>query len=144
MLLFRIAKRLKVFNQYESGFTLLETLVATAILGMVAASLLSGLAIGAKSDFIISKLSTAESLASSQMEQIKGSSYIDYAVPGHGDYALITAPTNYTIEVTCSPISPSTGDPLAPDQDEGIQKITVSVNHLGEQVITLGSYKVSR
>lgn len=140
----RIVNKCKVIGQHESGLTLIETLTATAIIGMVAIGLFGGLSVAARSDFIITRLSTAEALARSQIEQIKNSSYIDYSDPGHGDYELITVPADYTIEVNCSPISPSTGQPLSPNQDDGVQLITVVVNHNGEQVTTLKGYKVSR
>ena len=124
--------------------TLIETLAATAILGMIAVGLFGGLSVAIKSDCTITRISSSEALARSQLEHIKKSSYIDYSEPEHGVYELITAPADYLIEVNCSPISPSTGLPLNPEEDDGIQLITVEVSHKGEQVSTLKGYKVER
>lgn len=144
MLLLAIADRFRSISKYESGLMLLETVLATAIIGMVAIGLLSGMSIAAKSDFIITRLSDAEALARSQMEQIKNSSYIDYSDPDHGVYELITDAAEYAIEVSCSPISPITCQPLGPNEDAGIQLITIVVRNNGEQVTTLKGYKVRR
>lgn len=144
MLLTRAKNYLRTLSQHQSGFTLLETVAATAILGVVAAGLLSGLSIAAKSNFTIGTMSKAESLARSQMEYVEASSYIDYSNPGHGEYSLTMAPTNYTIQVDTQPIDPSTGQPLGPDQDSGIQVITVTVTRPDGDTTTLESYKVNR
>jgi type II secretory pathway pseudopilin PulG len=124
--------------------TLLETVVAAAFLGIVATSLLGSLSLSAKSDFLIKVNSEAESLALSQMELIKASDYIDYGETGHDEYSLITTPANYTIEVTTVPIDPSTGQALGAGQDNGVQKITITVQRQGEEKATLEGYKVDR
>ncbi len=144
MHIIRITDILKIARHGESGMMLLETLAATAIVGLVAVSILGGLSVAAKSDFTLTKLSSAEALASSQMEHIKYAAYIDYSAPGHGEYELISATTGYEIEVTCMPISPITGQPLGVDEDIGIQMITVLVRHNGEQSALLNGYKIDR
>lgn len=144
MLLLNFAHIFKVIKRDESGLMLIETLAATVIIALIAVGLLSGMSIASKSDFIITRLSKAEALARSQMEYIKVNDYIDYSESGHVGYALITTPDNYTIEMDCSPVSLSTGEPLEPDEDEGIQLITVVVSHNGEQVTTLKGYKIDR
>jgi len=144
MLLLKIANKFRFINKYESGLMLLETVLATAIIGVVAVSLLGGMSIAAKSDFIITRLSDAEASARSQIEHIKNSSYIDYSDPDHGVYELITVEAEYTMEVSCSPVSPITCQPLGPNEDAGIQLITIVVRHNGEQVTTLKGYKVRR
>ena len=144
MLFCRIVNKCKIFGQNESGLTLLETLAATAIIGMVAVGLFGGMSVAARSDFIVTRLSSAEALARSQIEHIKNSSYIDYSDPDHGEYELIAIPDDYAINVNCSPVSPSTGQPLGPNEDSGIQLITVTVRHNGEQVIVLKGYKINR
>jgi type II secretory pathway pseudopilin PulG len=133
-------------NNYtnESGLMLIESLAATAIIAMIAVGLLSGMSIASKSDFIITKASKAEALARSQMEYIKSSDYIDYSVPGHGNYELLTVPDSYTVEMNCSPVSLSTGQTLNPDEDEGIQLINIIVSYDGEQAATLKGYKIDR
>jgi type II secretory pathway pseudopilin PulG len=133
-----------LWHRRESGMTLLETVVAAAFLGIVATSLLGSLSLSAKSDYLIKVHSEAESLALSQMELIKASSYIDYSEGGHGGYSLIAPPADYTIEVTTVPIDPSTGQALGTGQDNGVQKITITVQLRGEEKATLVGYKVDR
>lgn len=135
--------KLKSGMHHESGMMLLEALVALAVLGLTAAVFLNGLGITAKSDFISSEQSQGGSLAKNQMEAIKAHSYIDFSIPGHEDYDVITAPTNYTVQVTTVPIYHDTGQPL-PSGDNGTQQITVTVTHQGKLVNTITGYKVNR
>ncbi len=144
MFLCKVTNFFGLTNNNESGLMLIETLAATAIIAMIAIGLLSGMSIASKSDFIITKSSKAEALARSQMEYIKSSNYIDYSIPGHGNYDLVTIPDNYAIVMSCSPVSLSTGQPLNPDEDEGIQLITIVVSYNDEQATTLKGYKTDR
>ena len=132
----RIIKKLKADSGKETGISLMETLVALAILGIIAAGFLSGLATTAKSSLIVDEQATAESLARSQMEYAKIVSYVYEAteytaatIPSGGDYA------NYSVSISAEPLN---------NPDDGIQKITVTVNHHDEEVITLEGYKVDR
>ena len=61
----------------ERGVGLIEVLIALAILGLVAAAFLSGLATATKAVFIADERTTAESLARSQMEYVKNQGYKD-------------------------------------------------------------------
>ena len=139
-----VKRCLRAFGSQEAGLTLLETVAATALLGIVATSLLSSLSLIARSNFLITRMSTAEALAVSQMEHIKSSSYIDYSISGHGEYELLATPTQYTIHVDTQPIDSATGQPLGSDQDDGTQIITATVAHLGDNVTALVGYKVNR
>ncbi len=128
MRLFSISR---VFICRESGVTLLETVVALAILGTIAVTFLSGLTTTSKAAFTTDERATAESLAQSQMEWAQSASYnatgyLPPPPPSSRDY------TNYSANITAEP------------RGEGIQKITVTVNRSGEQVFTLESYKVNR
>ena len=71
MQLFQVNKMLSIFTCRESGVTLIETLVALAILAVVAVAFVSGLATASKATIIANEQSTAESLARSQLESIK-------------------------------------------------------------------------
>jgi len=137
-----VAKSFNLFGGNERGTTLVETLMALAILGIIAVGFLGALATASKASFIIDERATAENLARSQMEYVKFQSYISYANPNHGNYGLITAPAGYEVQITVVPIDPSTGQALPPGQDNGVQKIAVTIKHQGKQVITLQGYKV--
>jgi len=84
---------LRIFNRRESGVTFLETIVALAILSAITVTFLTGLATASKAAFITDEQTTAESLAQSQMEWVKNTSYsynaTEYSpapIPGGKDY----------------------------------------------------------
>jgi len=139
---FIMAQRFNIGN--EAGVSLIETLIALALMGIIAAAFLGGMTTASKATSLADERATAESLARSQMEYVKGQGYISYADPSHGEYALIVTPSGYSVETTAVPIDPDTGEPLAEGEDNGIQKITVKAMHNGELVITLENYKVNR
>ena len=129
-------RMLNIFNGRESGVTFLETVVALAILGVIAVTFLNGLTTASKATFIADEQTTAESLAQSQMEWVKNADYSYNAtayspapIPVGKDYI------NYSVIITASPLH---------DPDDGIQKITVTVKHSDEGVIKLEGYKVDR
>jgi len=140
---FMLAK-LNVLRRSEAGVSFIETLIALALLGIITGPFLSGLATASKASLIGDERTTAESLARSQIECIKGQSYIDYADPGHEEYELITTTADYSVEVIVEPIDPDTGQSLPSGQDDGLQKITVTIMHDSKSVITIESYKVCR
>ena len=136
MRLFQVTRRLSIFAGHESGISLIETVVALAIIGTVAVTFLSGLATTFKAAFTADERATAVSLARSQMEWAKNANYTDNAT----QYSLAPIPsakdyTNYSATIAAEPLH---------DPDDGIQKITVTVKHSGERVIKLEGYKVDR
>ena len=136
MRLFRVDKGASIFSCRESGVTLLNTLLALAILGVIAVAFLNGLANASKAAFTADEQSTAESLAQSQMEWAKTVTYVysatEYSpapIPGGKDYI------NYSAIIAADPLH---------DPDDGIQKIIVTVKHSDKGVIKLEGYKVDR
>ncbi len=130
----QLFRKPRILTCRESGVTLLETVVALAILGTIAVTFLSGLVITTKAAFTTDERATAESLAQSQMEGVKNASYnaAGYSpapIPTGKDYI------NYSADITAESLN---------TPDEGIQKITVTVKRSGEQVFTLEGYKLSR
>ena len=125
----------------ETGVTLIETLVALALLSIIAVVFLGGLTTVATATLIANEQATAESLARSQMEYVKSQGYIDYTDPEHEEYVEFeTVPVSYSVDFTVETIDdPDTGQPL-----EGIQKITVIVSRNDDPVLTLEGYKVAR
>jgi len=138
----------------ERGFSLIEVIIALALLGIIAVAFLGAMATASKALFIADERTTAESLARSQMEYVKNQDYIYYNVGGHAAYDEITpSDGNYSIDFTVVPFNPITGVPYTPDGegifdgDDGIQKITVNIYHPDtdpDPVITLEDYKVDR
>ena len=133
MQLFRM---LRLFTRRESGQTLLETLVALAILGITAVTFLTGVSTSSKVAFIADERATAENLARSQMEWAKSAAY-SYNATGYSAAPILDADdyVNYSVNITAEPLH---------DPDDGIQKIIVTVNRTAELVFTLEAYKVDR
>jgi type II secretory pathway pseudopilin PulG len=136
MRLFQVVRRLKVFAGHESGITLIETLVALAIVSTVAVSFLGGLSTSSEAAFIADERTTAESLARSQIEWAKKVEYVygttEYSpapMPGGGDYS------RYSVIITAESLQVP---------DDGIQKITVTIKYSEKVVIRLEGYKVNR
>lgn len=132
----RLFRMLRIFTGRESGVTFLETIVALAILGVIAVTFLNGLTTASKSTFIADEQTTAESLAQSQIEWVKNAdysynatTYSPAAMPAGKDYI------NYSVLIMASPLH---------DPDDGIQKIIVAVQHSDKGVIKLEGYKVDR
>ncbi len=144
----------------EKGFTLIEVIVALALLGIISIAFLGGLATASKAIIIADERATAESLARSQMEYVKSQVYSiapwAYELPLHtpsnpppdppswwvtNTPALPEGYDGYTVNVDAEPLyDPDDGSIL-----DGIQKIIVTVEHPdGETVIILEDYKVDR
>jgi type II secretory pathway pseudopilin PulG len=115
----------------ESGISLVETLVAIAILGVIASVFLTALSTGAISVRIQDEMSVSQGLAQSEIEVIKSAAY---DISGH-DYPVLNAPTGYTIAVQVNPSIYGNVD---------IQQVTVTIMHNDDQVLALENYKVNR
>ncbi len=128
----------------QRGSSLAEATVAVAIAALISVAFLSTLATLMKGSSVAEEQATADTLARNQMEYLKSMAYINYAVPGHAEYALVTAPATYELGLSAAPINPLTGQALAPGTDEGMQKIIVSVVNDGRSLVTIESFKVNR
>lgn len=118
----------------ERGMTLVEVLVALAILAAVAGVFLTAISTTSKAVMVGQEHVNAESLAKSQMESIQQQNY-------HEDlqYDKITQiPTTYAIDINVVLLDPRM-DQQGDDQD--LQKIIITVTHLGKTVFTLEGYK---
>ncbi len=132
----------------EKGFTLIEVIIAMALLGIISIAFLGALATASKALIIADERATAESLARSQIEYVKNQDYIDYSEDPHEVYDEITPPAGFSLDFTAEPFDTDTGLSYNEvggifDQDDGIQKITVTVKH-PDEVIILEGYKTLR
>ena len=113
----------------ERGSSLIETLVALTLLGIIGAAFLGALATTSNARLIADERASARILAESQMENVKKQ---DYAF----SYGTIPIPDeNAGYSATIDADSMRNGN---------IQKITVTIIHRNREVITLESYKVNR
>jgi prepilin-type N-terminal cleavage/methylation domain-containing protein len=142
----------------QKGTTLIEVLIAIAILGMIAVPFLTALSTSSRGIIIADERTTAESLVRSEMEYVKNSPYnstgFSYEIPATPDNpppwdesrtALDDRYAGYSVNVTGVPIDPDTGEALS-SGDKNIQNITVRVYHWGEDepVLTTSTYKIAR
>jgi len=139
----------------QKGTTLIEVLIAIALLGLIAVPFLTALSTSSRGVIIADERTTAESLVRSEMEYVKNSPYnstgFSYDVsttpdeppPWDSSHALDDRYAGYSVNVTGVPINPDTGEALS-SGDKNIQNITVRVYHWGEDepVLTTSTYKI--
>ncbi len=113
----------------EKGASLIEALVALAILGFIGVAFLGALATSSSTRLIADEHVSARIIAESQIEDIKKQTFaFSYdpspIPPGYPGYSA-------TVDVESM-------------RNGNIQKITVSVRHRNKTITTLESYKVNR
>ncbi len=148
----------------EKGFTLIEVLIAMALLGIVAVAIFTGLATASRVMFTADERATAESLARTQMEAVKELPY--ETAPDNGvaiyENAKIDVPSGYEIwsfdrdgeyrdeEAYILGVpwdsTPTSTYPegQAVETDAGQQRIKLIVYHHGKELFILEEYKVDR
>jgi prepilin-type N-terminal cleavage/methylation domain-containing protein len=125
----------RLLRHNSKGFSLIEVLIALALLGLVAVAFLVGIATASRALIVADEQATAESLARSQMEYVKNCNYEYGASPSYEqDFESPTHP-GYFISVDADPLE---------NPDKGIQEIIVTVSHDVSEVIRLEDYKVDR
>jgi prepilin-type N-terminal cleavage/methylation domain-containing protein len=139
----------------EKGFSLIEVMLAIALLGIVSVAFLGAMGTASKAIFIADERATAESLARSQMEYVKNQAYSVAPSGGQVTYQKISGiPDGYTI---CSlnrsgdtventiygvPWNSQSGQPRS--ADGGLQRVKLVIKHIDKQVLTLEGFKVKR
>ena len=113
----------------EKGTSLIETVVALALLGIIAVAFLGALATTSNTRLIADEHASARILAESQMENIKKQTYAF-------SYDPVTIPAEYPGYSAVIDI-----DNL---RNGNIQKIVVTINHHDRDIETLECYKVNR
>ena len=113
----------------ETGSSLIETVVALALLGIIGVAFLSALATTSNTRLIADEHASSRILAESQMENIKKQTY-------SFSYDPVTIPADY----------PGYSAVVNVDnlRNGNIQKITVTIRHHDRDIEALESYKVSR
>ena len=113
----------------ETGSTLIEAIVALALLGIIGAVFLGALATSSSTRALADEHASARILAESQMENIRRQDYsFSYDPP------LI--PAEYT--------SYSTRIDVENLRNGNIQKITITARHHDRDITALESYKTNR
>jgi len=131
-------KRQSTQNRGEAGDSLVEILVAVAIIATALTVLILSLSTGALGVHTVNQLTTATNLATAQLESIKAAEY----VTGTAGYPAIPADT-YTISQDISYWDGSSFTPV-PGVDSGMQWVTVTVSYGGDALVVISNYKVNR
>lgn len=122
----------------QRGVSLIEVLVAVAILGLISTAYLSALVSSSKTQNVDQTLASAMHLAESQMEYVMNQPYaVSYApAPIPSEYA------GYLVAISANEVNSG---------DASLQRIRVTVSHDGRPIImsvsddcTLADYKVER
>jgi len=124
-------KTRNAFKGHSGGFTFIEVVIALALFAIIGIAFAGGLGTASRAVLTGDIRTNAESLARTQMEYVKSQDY-----NSAGDYTLQVLPeyeeAGYSAALD------------AVELEEGLQKITVTVSHMDEQVISLEGYKVER
>lgn len=115
-------------SPFESGASLVEILVAIAIIVSGLAIFIAALSTGAVAVHSSNTLTTATNLAAVQLESIKAADYMT----GTPAYPAISAPAGYSVSNTVTEVG------------AGLQQVTVTVSWNGEVLVTVSNYKVNR
>lgn len=120
--------RLKQIKRDELGFSLIETVIALALIAILSAGFLTSMSTASKSLIHTDLQETAKNIAESQLETIKkGSFALTYnAAP------LAAAYSGYSVSIAVASV------PSAPVT---LQKITITVSYQGQQVTQIEGYK---
>lgn len=121
----------------DRGFSLVEELVSLAIVSMGLIMLVAMISTGSKGVASSVDHVTAEGLARSQIEQIKGASY-------SGTYSPVSAPTGYSIDITVDYWDSGLGSFVSSDTGSGLQRITVGISRGSNTILQVQDYKVNR
>ena len=119
----------------DKGFALLETVLAIGLLGIVSLVFLGSINTSTKATMVSDERATAESLALSEIEYIKGYPY---------DYYATEYPVDPTLDIPSGWSLPNPTVEALHATDDGIQKITITVQRDGEDKLSILIYKVDR
>jgi len=134
------------FLREQKGFTLVETLVAVAIMAAIGVGLLTALDTNARATRTLDEKVVATNLATAYIEAVKAMPYAEtYPEPEN----LITIPPQYIVSVDIDFSSDGTSgdgiDWVDTYTDENIQKLTVTVSREdGNHVLTVCAFKTKR
>jgi len=125
------------------GFTMIEVVIAIALIGVIGVAVLSALSTASMALIIADERATAESLARSQWEDVKSQNYTDASEGGEVIYTkILDIPDGYAIwsvnrngEIVGDVIgipwasNVSTNTSMPANEDNGIQKIALVITH---------------
>lgn len=126
----------------ERGFSLVEQLVALAIMSTGIVLLLAGLTTAGHGITLFADRVASQSLARSQLELIKDHPYI--ADPTTSPYPSASPPAPYSVSTTVDYWDSGTETFVSGVRNDGMQRITVTVSKASVSVLSVSDYKVDR
>jgi prepilin-type N-terminal cleavage/methylation domain-containing protein len=148
------SKASKGFGGGSRGFSMLEVVIAIALLGIIAVSVLSALQTAALALISADQRATAESLARSQMEYVRVQGYKE--APNGGEviydpieinpdelpsYTINSVNREGTVVNDVIGVPWDSGNNTAVYQDDGFQKIELVIKHDDKVLVTLEDFK---
>lgn len=115
----------------QHGFMMIEMMLAVAIVGTAMFAVVSSFSTSSRASEHVQETTTAEWLATSQLEFIRTTAYV--VTPG--TYPAVAAPAGYVVANTTAAV---TGGDL------NIQTVFVTVTKSGEEVYSTSAVKVNR
>jgi len=131
-------------HKRELGFSLIEILVALAILAAVAVVFLLGISTSSKAVMVSQESVALDSLAKSEVEYVKSNTYRsgvwEYELPGNPPSwdparSLPDGYAGFSVHVSATPVH---------DPDDGVQTLTVSVARNGQTEYTMTALNAAR
>ena len=119
----------------NKGFAFIETAVALALLGTVAAVFIGTIGTATKATIVADEQVTAESLVRSEIEYVKDCTY---------QYDATEYPIDPALDIPSGWSMPNPAVEALHGTDDGIQKITITVQRYGEDKFSAQIYKVDR
>ena len=124
----------------QKGFSLIEVLLAMALVGILGTAIPSALSTANRATIISNKHAMAESLARSQIDSIQNQPYDKTNNPPV--YTVISnLPPGYSIVTPMAARLDPKGDGTS--NDDGLQQISVTIKYDAKVAYTLIDYKVN-